>query len=180
MFKLISFVIFSITIFFISPTDTVELDRITAGEAPGTIQFIGDAGGENVFTVEKWAFTTIENLETPTQMHLEAVLDIRSISCSWEELNMNVKEKKDYFFMKKFPEASITINGAKEIEPGKYTTEAMLTLKGITKPVTLNFTMSAAAPYQVKATGIIIRQEFKFKGKGPKNEVPVMIEAILQ
>jgi len=147
---------------------------------PGKIEFIGNAGSDNVFTVEKWAFTKIENPDQPEKIRIEAVLDINSITCSWKELESSVKKKKDYFFTKKFPEAKVSINGATLLENGNYTTDALLELKGIRKIVPLEFSISKAAPYRVQAQGVVFRSAFKFSGDGPKEEVPVMIDVVLE
>lgn len=57
--------------------------------------------------------------------------------------------------------------------------QAVLKLKGVTKAVELSFTASDTAPYQIKGSGVITRQKFKFDGGGPKDEVPVNFELTL-
>ncbi len=150
------------------------------GIAPGTISFIGDAGSPNEFVVEKWQFTKIESPDNPASIHLVAELDMRTIKTDWKELERSLKKKKDYFFVKKFPRATVTIQGATAQEDGSWRTDAILTLKGITKTVPLTFTLSEEAPYTVTAEGVINRRMFKFTGGGPKDEVPVRIEARLE
>ncbi len=56
----------------------------------------------------------------------------------------------------------------------------MLTLKGISQPVTLTFTISEEAPYEIHAEGVIQRRNFRFTGNGPLDEVPVKVDAVLQ
>ena len=177
MFKLITTFTLVTAFLFLQP-DTALLDQLPP--APGTIEFIGDAGTPNVFTFENWGFTQIENAGDPENIRVEAVFDVRSLQCDWKELEKNILKKKDYFFVRKFPEARLLIDGATAIEEGKYTTEALLTLKGISKKVTLVFTLSEEAPYTVHAEGVIQRRMFKFTGDGPKEEVPVKVDAVLE
>lgn len=164
-------------IYFFNP-NTELLDALPA-EAPGKIEFIGDAGGENIFTVKRWAFTEIESADNPEKIKIKAILDTRSIECAWKDLQEGVLKKKDYFYVKKFPEIIVSIDGATQNEDGSYTTQAELLIKGVSNSVPLQFTISEEAPYRVKAEGVIFRSEFKFKGDGPKEEVPVTIDAIL-
>ena len=177
MFKLITTLTFVAAFLFLQP-DTALLDELPT--APGTIEFIGDAGTPNVFTFENWGFTKIENAGDPENIRVEAVFDVRSLKCDWKELEESILKKKDYFFVKKFPEARLSINGAVATEEGKYTTEALLTLKGISKKVKLVFTISEEAPYTVHAEGVIQRRIFKFTGDGPEEEVPVKVDAVLE
>ena len=177
MFKLITTFTLVTAFLFLQP-DTALLDQLPP--APGTIEFIGDAGTPNVFTFENWGFTKIENAGDPENIRVEAVFDVRSLKCDWKELEESILKKKDYFFVKKFPEARLSINGAVATEEGKYTTEALLTLKGISKKVKLVFTISEEAPYTVHAEGVIQRRIFKFTGDGPEEEVPVKVDAVLE
>ena len=177
MFKLITSITLITTFLFLQP-DTAILDKLPA--APGTIEFIGDAGSPNVFTFENWGFTKIKNVDDPENIQIEAVFDVRSLKCDWKELEENIRKKKDYFFVKKFPEARLSIDGATARKDGKYTTEALLTLKGISKAVSLVFTISEKAPFTVQAEGVIQRRVFKFTGEGPKEEVPVRVDAVLE
>ncbi|MCB0564551.1 MAG: YceI family protein [Phaeodactylibacter sp.] len=177
MFKLITTLTFVAAFLFLQP-DTALLDELPT--APGTIEFIGDAGTPNVFTFENWGFTKIENAGDPENIRVEAVFDVRSLKCDWKELEESILKKKDYFFVKKFPEARLSINGAVATEEGKYTTEALLTLKGISKKVKLVFKISEEAPYTVHAEGVIQRRIFKFTGDGPEEEVPVKVDAVLE
>lgn len=169
----------TISIFFFLNPDTHLIDKLPA-EAPGRIEFIGDAGSQNVFTIQKWGFTKIENAHQPENILVEAILDMRSISCDWKDLEKGVKKKKDYFFTRKFPQATIAINGATLQADSTYHTMASVTIKNSTKKVPLVFSISATAPYSVQATGTIHRSLFKFTGNGPKEEVPIKVDAILE
>ncbi|MEM9885083.1 MAG: YceI family protein [Bacteroidota bacterium] len=174
--KKLPFLVFA---FFVTLSFTyVGFDKV--GSSPGVIQAIGDAGSPQVFTFQKWEFTEaampddkIENIQ------LSVEINTSSLTCDWKDLEKNIRKKKDYFYVKKFPKASIDIKGAEAIGEGQYKTEAMLTLKKYTKPVELTFTVSDTKPYQVKGEGVITRQDFGFTGGGPKDEVPISFDLTL-
>lgn len=151
-------------------------------EVPGTITAIGTAGRANVFTFEKWKWTSFDMPEGAVEnISLTALIDCRSVTTPWEDLEKSVKKKPDYFNISEFPTATVEVKGAvpSEEEEGKYETEAIVTIKEITKPVTLVFSISDEPPYQVVGDGVIMRRKFKFNGGGPENEVPVHFEATL-
>lgn len=77
----------------------------------------------------------IENIQ------LEIEINTSSLSTDWKKLESSLKKKKDYFYIKKFPKATVKIEGAKVKGDDQYTTDAILTLKGITRSVPLNFTI---------------------------------------
>ena len=151
-----------------------------ASNSPGIIQAVGDAGSPQIFTFQKWQFTKAEMPEDKIEnIQLTVEINTSSLTCDWKDLQNNIRKKKDYFYVKKFPLASITIDGAEAIGDGKYKTEAILTLKKFSKPVELTFTVSDNKPYQVKGEGMITRQDFGFTGGGPKDEVPISFDVTL-
>ena len=120
-----------------------QVERATIGDSPGTIQAIGDAGSPNIFTFQKWKFINVEMLEDKVEnIKLSIEINTSSLTCDWKDLEKNIRSKKDYFYVKKFPKATIAIDGAKRLVDGSYQTTAMLTLKKNTKPVELTFTIS--------------------------------------
>lgn len=151
-----------------------------SNQTPGTLSFTANAGSDQVFRVERWHFTEVVSADNPTEIKVKASLDISSIVCDWKELEASVKKKKDYFNVSKYQVATVEIEGARALEDGMYETDAMLTLKGISKVVPVQFTISPEAPYRIQATAVVKRKKFKFTGKGPKPEVPVSIDAVLE
>lgn len=149
-------------------------------DAPGEITFIGNAGSDNIFTVKHWKFDQLDNLADPTNIKVAATLDMTSITTGWKDLESNLHKKKDYFNSKKFNTAQVVIEGASLQEDGSYLAEASLSLKGVKREVPITFTLTGSGPYQLEAKATIMRQNFKFTGKGPKDEVPVMIAATLE
>ncbi len=172
------FIIASLSILFLCSFSLIGIGE--RGASPGLIQAIGEAGSPQVFTFEKWEFTEASMAEGEVEnIHLAIEINTSSLTCDWKDLQNNIRKKKDYFYVKKFPTATVVIDGATPLEDGRYQTEAMLTLKKKTKPVTLTFSISEEAPYEVKGEGLIIRQDFGFTGGGPKDEVPISFEVTL-
>ncbi|MEM7108378.1 MAG: YceI family protein [Bacteroidota bacterium] len=147
---------------------------------PGVLQAIGNAGSEQVFTFEKWK---IEKLDwTPgdyEHIKLEVLIDCKSLSNDWKDLEKNIRKKKDYFYVKKFPTAKVVVEGAQKVSELEYTANMELTLKGVTKTVPVKFVVDAEDNLRISGSGEINRRKFKFSGGGPKNEVPLRFELTL-
>lgn len=160
-------------------SDPVE--KIAQEEVPGLLTAIGDAGSPNTFTFEKWKWTSYSMEEDKVEnLHLSAVIDCRSVTTPYKDLEKSVKKKEAYFHISEFPSATVEVNGAKQMEvEGKWETDAVVTIKGITKEVKMTFSISEEAPYEIVADGVLKRKKFGFDGGGPKNEVPVHVEAKL-
>jgi polyisoprenoid-binding protein YceI len=153
-----------------------------AAENPGTITFITDAGMTSTFTVGNWSFSKCEiKADAVEKLQIEAEMDMSSIDCSWKELETSVKKKKDYFYIKKFPKAMLSINGATKIKDNEYTCAATLKLRDISKPITLSFTTSSSDKgLMIKGTGTVNRKDHEFTGDGPKDLVPVSFEFLVK
>ncbi|MTB51086.1 YceI family protein [Lewinella sp. W8] len=149
--------------------------------APGSITFVGNAGSDQVFTVNTWKFDEISGLENPTNIKAIAVLDMTSITCDWKDLEKSLHKKKDYFHSKKFNTATIIIDGAEAAEEaGTYTANGKVSIKGVTRSIPIEFSLTGEGPYQLEAKASINRQQFKFTGGGPKDIVPVMVSATIE
>jgi polyisoprenoid-binding protein YceI len=151
-------------------------------ENPGTIIFKTDAGMESTFTVRKWSFKKCDiKADAMEQLQVEAEMDMGSIDCSWEALEKGVKKKQDYFYIKKFPKATLKIDGAKKVKDNEYTCDAILTLKEISHPVVISFTTSTTDnQLKIKGLGTVNRRNHAFTGSGPKDEVPVEFEFVVK
>ncbi|MEM9858853.1 MAG: YceI family protein [Bacteroidota bacterium] len=150
-------------------------------EPPGVIQAIGNAGSDQVFTFKKWKIEKLK-WEEPGDyegIYLEVLIDCKSLTTDWKDLEKNIRKKKDYFYVKKFPTAKVIVKGAQKISDQEYTAEMELTLKGVTKVVPVTFLTDASNHLKISGTGEINRRKFKFTGGGPKNEVPLSFEITL-
>ena len=146
----------------------------TAKEAPGKIQFTTNAGSDQVFTVNEWSFTNFDlKKDAVEKMNIELTMDMGSLSCGWKELEKNVKKKHDYFYVKNFPTAKISIKGATKKADGTYECNANLTLKSIMKPILLTFSVTEENGIHIVGTGTVNRRDFDFTGSGPQDEIPV-------
>ncbi|MEM6396871.1 MAG: YceI family protein [Bacteroidota bacterium] len=158
-----------------------SIKEVYPDKPPGTITFIGDAGNPNEFTVEQWKFSRVENLDNPAEIGITAVLDMRSITCDWKDLEKNLHKKKDYFNSRRYQTAMIIVDGAEQQEDGSYIAEAMLELKGKRKAIPISFTLdeNEEGIPTVAAESVVMRRKWDFSGNGPKDEVPVTVNAEL-
>lgn len=178
MFSLLGLAVFTLALITFNFTEATFYQY--EGETPGVLTATGTTGGPNVFTFERWHFAQISMPEDdPTQIQAVIDIDVTSAVCDWKDLEYSIKKKKDYFHVRKFPKAMVSINGATLQEDGSYQTEALLSLKNVEKPVTLTFTISAEKPYEIKGEGVLNRRDFRFTGDGPQDEVPIAFEATL-
>jgi len=138
---------------------------------PGKIEVVS---GENIFTFNKWSFTTFEVPNANIEL-INAIAEINttSLTCDWKDLQNNIRKKKDYFYVKKFPTATVTIKGATKLENGSYSTEAVLTLKKYTEPVNLTFNVINDNPLTIQGAGEMNRRSWGFTGDGPDDIVPI-------
>ncbi|MEO0405160.1 MAG: YceI family protein [Bacteroidota bacterium] len=153
----------------------------SGSEAPGTLTAIGDAGSPNVFTFNRWSVQK-ESFDpnSPADMKLIIEIDMTSATTDWKDLEKSILKKKDYFYIEKFPKAYVTINGASKIEGNTFTTDAELEIKGKTGTVPLTFSVEGSGPYHIVGQGEMDRTKFKFKGKGPKDMVPIAFDFMLE
>lgn len=140
-------------------------------DTPGTLTVTAEAGADQVFTFERWQILNFEIMNDDWEtVQAEVQIDHNSLQNDWEELEYSIRTKKDYFHSDKFPTSTVFINGATRNEDGSYTANATLNIKGVSGELPLQFEV---------VDGIITggttfnRRKFKFKGKGPANEVEV-------
>ncbi|MFK7920484.1 MAG: YceI family protein [Bacteroidia bacterium] len=168
---------FTISLFILAGLCSVFVGFESNGQTPGTIEFIGDAGSPTKLTFERWKFTKTlipDGIIEAIEVSLE--INTSSLQSSWKELEKSLKKKKNYFYIKKFPVAIVKIKGAQKRDDGRYQTDALLTLKGVTKVVPLTFSIEGN---HVIGEGVIMRREFNITGDGPKDEVPLSFDVYL-
>jgi len=162
-------------------TPSIEMTE----DPPGKIEVIGNAGGDRIFTFEKWK---IEKLDwTPgdfENIDIAILIDCKSLTHEWPDLEKNIRKKKDYFYVSKFPTANAAVKGAEKMKNNTYKANMTLTLKGITKNIPILFKVqgngSEESPYRVQGRGELNKRKFNFNGKGPKNQVPMKFDIILK
>jgi polyisoprenoid-binding protein YceI len=98
----------------------------------------------------------------------EIVIDMNSISSSDLEGGKKAKleghlKSEDFFAVEKFPEATLVITGSESKGDNVYTTTADLTIRGITKSISFDTTVTESSKSKIVASAIIMvpRTEFE-------------------
>lgn len=133
--------------------------------------------------------TLVLDAANPAKSALNVTIDVTAISTDLKELNDHLKAP-DFFDTAKFPTATFK---STKVEPtGKNTAKVTgdLTLKGVTKPVTLDVTFNQAGPNMINkvytvgfdAVGTIKRSDFGVSAYVPAvgDEVTLRIGSELQ
>ncbi len=103
--------------------------------------------------------------DAPEQTSIHVVIDMKSATAGVADVDQ-VLRSAEYFDPDKFPTAEFVARGAKADGKGGYVVDGRLTLKGITKPVRLPFSLAIdAGVATVKAHTSINRMDF---GVGPE------------
>lgn len=125
------------------------------------------------------------NPDRPDESTVEAVIDAASIESLVPALNEHLRAP-DLFDVEKFPEITFRSTGALKIssETGKLSGD--LTIKGITKPVTLDVTLNKAAvnpiskneTLGISATAELLRSDWELDAYAPavSDEVQLRLE----
>ena len=103
-------------------------------------------------------------------------LNVESASINTDlEMRDGHLKSEDLFNVEKFPKLTFKSTGFKHIASNKYTLEGNITIKGVTKPLTLDVTMNGPVPNPnkqannmqlgVKALGKLKRSDFGVGGK---------------
>ena len=131
------------------------------------VAFEASGGGTSTKGTFKSFKTDIEfDPDTPDQASVRVRLDMRSASTGAADADETL-QSADFFDPGRFPTAEFAARGAKPDGDGKYIFDGQLTLKGVTKPVTLPFSISIGeGTAVVKAETTINRLDF---GVGPES-----------
>jgi cytochrome b561/polyisoprenoid-binding protein YceI len=109
----------------------------------------------------------------PQQTSIRVSLNMRSVTTGMADIDTTL-QSPDYFDPAKFPTAEFTARGATPLSDGKYLLEGRLTLKGVTKPVKIPFTIDIkSGTATVKAEAKINRLDF---GVGPESAGSLLID----
>jgi polyisoprenoid-binding protein YceI len=100
--------------------------------------------------------------EHPAASHLELTIQAASIDTRNADRDGHLKSN-DFFDMETYPEITFASTAVEQIDPESYRVTGDLTIKGVTKPVTVDFeyTGTAIDPYQ--------NQRIGFEGKTTVN-----------
>ncbi len=130
------------------------------------VAFEASGSGYNTKGTFKSFKTDIEfDPDTPDQALVRVRLDMRSASTGAADTDQTL-QSADFFDPGRFPTAEFAARGAKPDGDGKYILNGQLTLKGVTMPATLPFSIAIEeGTAVVKAETIINRLDF---GVGPE------------
>jgi polyisoprenoid-binding protein YceI len=100
--------------------------------------------------------------ENPVDSHLRLTIQATSIDTRNADRDGHLKGN-DFFDMETYPEITFVSTAVQQLDPENYRVTGDLTIKGVTKPVTVDFehTGSAVDPYQ--------NQRIGFEGKTTVN-----------
>ncbi len=91
-----------------------------------------------------------------------------------------------FFNSPKFPQARYTATKFRSLGGGRYAADGTLTLRGVSKPVTLSFTWTAGAKPVLAGTAVVKRLDFGVGGgdwadtKVIPNEIKITTKVVLQ
>lgn len=123
---------------------------------------------------KKFETTVIANNDDLTDAVFEVTVETASIFTDLEERDNELKEE-DLFNSKKFPFMTFKSTSFKKVQGSKYVMQGDLTIKGVTKPITLDVTITGpnahpnpenkSLQFGLKATTVIKRSDFGIGGK---------------
>lgn len=96
---------------------------------------------------------------------VEAVIDLSSVDAGDSERN-GALPSKDWFYIKKFPAATFTSDNFQEISDGEYEARGNLTIRDMTKPVTLPFTLNVEGKQAVMSGSVSLNRSDFGVGQG--------------
>jgi len=91
---------------------------------------------------------------------LSGTAKVASVNVKDEQLNAHL-QSPDFFDAERYPEIRIATTGPLKVENGRVTADAELTLRGVTRPVTLTGTITGPAsdPYGNERLGLDLETE---------------------
>ena len=116
---------------------------------------------------------TIVTAEDPLQSSVTAKVDLTSINTGQEQRDAHIRSA-DFFEVEKYPEMTFVSTGIKQGEEGFFL-EGDLTIKGITKPVTLALELNGFGPdaYGGTRAGFSGKTEISRKEFGVDIDMPM-------
>jgi len=82
--------------------------------------------------------------ENPTRSHLELTIQAKSIDTRNADRDAHLRGN-DFFDMDTYPEIRFVSTGVEKVDDSNYRVTGDLTIKGVTKPVTVDFELTGAA-----------------------------------
>lgn len=113
----------------------------------------------------KWTADIAFDPAQLAQSTIKVSVDIASVATNDGDANDAIKED-DWFAAKKFTTGTFTSTAIKAAGPGKYTATGNLTLRGVTKPATLNFSLNIAGDTATGSGNLVLARTAFGIGQG--------------
>ena len=112
--------------------------------SPKSLSFVASQGGAP-FPGEFKSYTAQLCLDDkdPATDKLQVDVDLNSVDTGMDEMDAALKGD-DFFDTAKYPKGSFVSDSMKQVSPGHYSVTGKLTLKGVTKTITVPFTWTAS------------------------------------
>ncbi len=138
------------------------------------VSFEASGSGYNTKGVFKTFKAEIEfDPDTPEQTSIRVALDIKSATTDTADVDQTL-QSDEFFDPARFPSALFVARGAKPDGDGRYLLDGQLTLKGVTKPVALPFTIEIESGVAaVRGETTINRLDF---GVGPESVAGMAVD----
>ncbi|MGE5624069.1 MAG: YceI family protein [Bacillota bacterium] len=132
-------------LFLLFAAGTAEADCWKPVPGPKSVNFKGDQAGAP-FPGEFKSYTGLLCLDAkdPSKNRLEVQVDMKSVSTDLPEMD-EALQNGDFFDVAHFPQAKFESDSLKPSGPGQYQVTGRLTLRGVTKAVSVPFAWTPAA-----------------------------------
>jgi len=115
--------------------------------------------------------------DAPELASIRVLLNMKSVTTGTGDVDSTL-QSADYFNTSQFPTAQFVAKGAKLVSDGKYVLQGQLTLKGVTRPVALPFSVDIdSGSATVNAETKINRMDF---GVGPESVEGLAVDKVVK
>jgi len=162
-----------------SATSTDDSNISFSENSPGTLNWSANAGWEAQGTFDKWKFIKFYLPDDDySKVNAEIAVQINSVNHDDKGLESHLR-KSDYLSAKKFPVATIKIQGATyNKSENSYSSNASISLKGAQQEVPLTFYIENNN--MIKGKGTLLRQDYNVgDDEGVRNEVIIDFEFMI-
>jgi polyisoprenoid-binding protein YceI len=154
--------------------------------AHSTLSFrFTQAGAQNQGHFGKFTVHLTLDPAQPQSGHLEVIIETSSVDTGDKDRD-NTLRSPDLFDATRFPRAQFTSTSIARLDATHFQAAGRLTLRDVTRPLTVAFSLAPTAPHTMSGTAVIRRLDFGV-GQGDwkntewvGNEVPVSFALRLQ
>jgi polyisoprenoid-binding protein YceI len=153
-------------IIFFAFTEMTQAKDWQVDYAQSKLGFMGEQGSDKFMGgFKKFTAQISLNPDHPEQGKISVTVDTSSAFAGSSDRD-EMLPQADWFDVSKFPQAQFTSTAIRKTGDGQYVADATLTIKGVTKNVTLPFTLLAEGDHwRAKGRTILMRNDFSI-GQG--------------